>query len=164
DVLQGDAGNPSGPHGPARRARRQLDDARDVIADVIGASPAEVVFTSGGTEADNLAIRGAGRSPGSTARHTHTGSDEARVASETSGDGYLDATVLTGATEHSAVREPVLAEGGEVLPVDTDGVLDLDALAERLHRAAEGRARPVRLVSIMAVNNETGARNDLAAI
>src|SRR5690625_1717198 len=87
DVLQGDAGNPSGPHGPARRARRQLDDARDVIADVIGASPAEVVFTSGGTEADNLAIRGAGRSPGSTARHTHTGSDEARVASETSGDG-----------------------------------------------------------------------------
>lgn len=140
DVLQGPAGNPSGPHAPARRARRRLDDARDLVAEAVGADPAEIVFTSGGTEADNLAITGAG-------------------ALDDAG-----ATVLAGATEHSAVREPLNRLGGESVPVDTDGLVDLDALRRRLRAAADGDDRPVRLVSIMAVNNETGARNDLRAI
>lgn len=140
-VLRDEYGNPSGAHAPARRARRLLDDARDRIAAVTGVPPAGVVFTSGGTEADNLAIRGAGR--------------------DRFGD---DAVVLVSAVEHSAVREPALAEGGELLPVDGLGRIDLTALEARLDAAAEGRAAPVRLVSVMAANNENGARNDLDAV
>ena len=60
--------NPSGAHRMARDARRAIDDARDVVAELIGARPGEVVFTSGGTEADNLAVFGAGRAGASGSR------------------------------------------------------------------------------------------------
>lgn len=141
ETLRDDHGNPSGAHGPARRGRRLLDDARDRIADTFGVSPAGVVFTSGGTEADDLAVRGADR------------------------DRFgPDSVVIASAVEHSAVREPVLADGGELLPVDGDGRIDLTALQSRLRAGADGTAPPIRLVSVMAVNNETGARNDLPAI
>lgn len=141
ETLRADHGNPSGAHGSARRGRRLLDDARDRIADTFGVAPAGVVFTSGGTEADDLAVRGAG--------HDRFGPDSIVVAS---------------AVEHSAVRAPVLADGGELLPVDGDGRIDLEALRTRLRAASDATAAPIRLVSIMAANNETGARNDLAAI
>lgn len=105
--LGGGFGNPSGSHRLARAARRALDDARDVMAEVLGCEPGEVVFTSGGTEADNQAITGmlAGR-PGARA--------------------------VCSAAEHNAVLTPVERAGGRVVAVDPTGRVDLDALAAAL--------------------------------
>ena len=118
------AGNPSSLHASGRMARRLLEDARESLADCLGARPDEVVFTSGGTEANNLALLGAAR-PGSV--------------------------VAISAVEHpsiAAVRERVA--GVRVLPVAASGHLDVDA-ADALIDDAVG------LVSVMWVNNETGA-------
>src|SRR5690606_10450579 len=95
-------GNPSGAHRVARAARQAIDEARDVVAEVVGCRPGDVVFTSGGTEADNLAVLGA---------------HEARPG-----------PVLCSAVEHEAVLRPVHAVGGRTVPVDRHGVVDLDAL------------------------------------
>jgi cysteine desulfurase len=123
-------GNPSGAHAMARDARLALDEARDVMADALGCTPGEVVFTSGGTEGDNTAVLGA-RSGG-----------PAIVCSE---------------IEHHAVLHPVHERGGRTVPVDRDGVLDLDALAAALDDAVE-------LVSVMLVNNEIGTVQPLEAV
>ena len=128
-LLDGVFGNPSGSHRFAREARRYLDDARDTVAELAGAHPSEVVFTSGGTEADDLAIGGV------------------------SGVGVP----ICSSVEHRAVLEPVLAAGGSTVPVQADGRVDLEALAQTLQQAD----RPVSVVSVMAANNETGAVNDL---
>ena len=104
--LADEPGNPSGSHAAARRARRALDDARDVVADVVGGDPGDVVFTAGGTEADNLAVLGV---------HDRRGG-----------------TVVTTAVEHHAVLDPVRSRGGVVVPVLPTGVVDLDALAAHL--------------------------------
>ena len=131
--------NPSGAHGPARAARRALDDARDQIADIVGADPGEVVFTSGGTEADDLAVRGV-----------------------TAAQGGVGAC---SAVEHPAVRRPTEDGNGILVGVDPLGRLDLDALAEVIaRRAIEQPGRPLALLSVMVANNETGVVNDLAAI
>jgi cysteine desulfurase len=104
--LRDQHANPSGAHRPARQARRALDEARDVIADSIGAEPGDVVFTSGGTEADNLAILGV---------HDRRGG------------------VLVGsAIEHHAVLDAVQSRSGRMVAVDARGVIDLDALAAAL--------------------------------
>jgi len=100
--LQDGAANPTGSHRAARAARRAVDDARDAIAEVVGAQPGEVVFTSGGTEADDLAV-----------------------------NGRLDAvggTAVCGAAEHHAVLDAVLRRGGTLVGVDPDGRLDVAAL------------------------------------
>ena len=117
-------GNPSGSHSVARRALRALDDARQRTAAALGAEPADVVFTSGGTEADNLAIFGAVGSSGGTA--------------------------MCSAVEHPGVLEPVRILDGVVVPVDDQGVLDLEVLGSRLP------AGDLAVFSLMAVNNETG--------
>lgn len=96
-------GNPSGAHGVARAARQAIDEARDVVAEVVGCRPGDVVFTSGGTEADNLAV---------------TGVHAARPG-----------PVLCSAVEHEAVLQPVARVGGRTVPVGADGRVDLDALA-----------------------------------
>ena len=96
-------GNPSGAHRVARAARQAVDEARDVVAAAVGCRPGEVVFTAGGTEADNLAVRG--------------------VAAARPGE------VVASAVEHEAVLGPVAAAGGRTVPVDAAGVVDLDALA-----------------------------------
>ncbi|MFN8041335.1 MAG: aminotransferase class V-fold PLP-dependent enzyme [Acidimicrobiales bacterium] len=101
--LVAEPGNPSGSHAAARRARRALDDARDVVAHVVGGAPGDVVFTAGGTEADNLAVLGV---------HDRRGG-----------------TLVASAVEHHAVLDPVLARGGAVVPVRPTGQIDLDALA-----------------------------------
>jgi cysteine desulfurase len=124
-------GNPSGAHALARAARVAIEDARDVMADALGCAPGEVVFTGGGTEADNLAINGvrAGRR-------------------------------LCSAVEHHAVLRPVEASGGVVLPVDTAGRVDLDALRAEL-------SDEVAVVSVMLANNETGvvqSLNEVASV
>src|SRR4051812_38190939 len=92
DVLERVPGNPSGQHRWARDARRLLDDARDAVADALGARPGEIVFTSGGTEADNLAVIGT-------------------VAAMGGRPACLD-------SDHKAVIEPVLACGGDLLAGD----------------------------------------------
>jgi cysteine desulfurase len=124
-------GNPSSVHRWGRDARAALEDARARFAAVIGASPAEIVFTRGGTEADNLAVLGLGRVDGSRA-------------------------VAVSAIEHKAVlasAKALASAGGAVrtIPVDADGRVQLDAL-EGIVRAD----RPA-VVSVMWANNEVGA-------
>jgi len=105
--LTGGFANPSGAHRLARAARRSLDDARDEVASTLGCRPGEVVFTSGGTEADNLAVLGVlEASPGSIA--------------------------VCPASEHHAVLHAVEATAGRVVGVDASGRVDLDALAAAL--------------------------------
>jgi len=132
--------NPSGSHRFSRSARRAVDEARDDIADVLGCAPGEVVFTSGGTEADNAAIFGAVRRHGGVA--------------------------VCSAAEHHAVLHCVEHLRGEVVGVDRNGVIDLDALAATL-AAVAGRDQRVSVVSVMAVNNEVGSitpMRDLARV
>lgn len=98
--------NPTGAHRLARDTRRCIDDARDVMAEALGAEPGEIVFTGGGTEGDNLAVVG---------RHVRVGG-----------------VTVCSAIEHHAVLEPVEHLGGRVVAVDTAGVIDLHALGEAL--------------------------------
>ncbi len=126
-------GNPTGSHPPAQRARRLLEEARDEVAAFLGRDPGDVVFTSGGTEAANLAVLG----PAEAARRERG-----------------EAVVLCSAVEHPAVRESARAAakaGIDVreLPVDTHGVVEPDALA----RALSSR---ITVVAVMTANNETG--------
>ncbi len=138
-ALEEGFGNPSSHHWAGRLARGMVDRAREEIARAIGGSVAEIVFTSGASEADNLAIRG-------TCREAI---------------GPRDTIVLT-AVEHPAVRAAALScadRGWRVVTVgvDAEGRLDLDAL----DRALDGRAF---LVAAMAVNNETGVVLPVAEI
>jgi cysteine desulfurase len=124
--------NPSGSHRFARDARKAVDEARDQVASVIGVEPGEVVFTGCGTEADNMAVAGAG-------------------GASTPG------RVVCSAVEHHAVLHPVEHAGGTVVGVDAAGHIDLDQLEAAL-------TPEVRLVTVMAVNNEVGTITDLAAV
>ena len=129
-------GNASGGHRLAREARRAVDEARESVAEVVGCRPGEVVFTGGGTEADNLAISGF-----------------AAAAAR----GGAPSTVVCTSIEHHAVLHAVEHVGGRTVPVDTDGVVDLDLLAAGLDPS-------VGLVSVMLANNEVGTIQDLAAV
>lgn len=126
-------GNPSSIHGEGREARRLIETARRQVAALVGAAAEQVVFTSGATEAANLALSPALSGP--SARH---------------GTRRL----LVSATEHAAIHQGhrFPTEAVTVLPVGTDGVLDLDALAAALGADA---GCPV-LVALQAANNETG--------
>ncbi len=123
-------GNPSSVHGSGRTARRLVEDARDAVAALVGAQPASVVFTSGGTEANNLALRGWPKR----------------------------AKVLCSAVEHASVLSAL--DGIVEIPVDGDGVVDLDALEALLAEGEEGSA----LVSVMLANNETGVLQPVADV
>ena len=128
--------NPTGSHFAAREARRTLDDAREQAAASLGATPGEIVFTSGGSEADNMAVRG---------------------ALGLRGQG---AVAVTTEAEHHAVHDPVERSGGVMVGVDTRGIVDLDALADAL-RSRDG---DVAVVSAIAVNNETGSITPLPEV
>ena len=121
--------NPTGSHRSAREARRALDRAREQVAAALGAHPGEVVFTSGGSEADNMAVRGALGARGS------------------------EAVAVTTEAEHHAVHDPVERSGGVMVGVDGRGIVDLDALADVLR----DRGADVAVVSVIAVNNEIGS-------
>ena len=126
-------GNPSSAHGPGRAARSGLERARREIAEALGVEPSEVIFTSGGTEADNLAVIGAA------------------LRARTAGRPML---VSVPPTEHKAVlaaAHAVAHLGGteRFLPVDGTGLLDLAGLDLAL-------AEQPAVVSVMWVNNETG--------
>lgn len=131
-------GNSSGIHDVSRRAKNALEEARERIAVIVGSAPMEIVFTSGGTESDNLAIKGV-------------------VLNESD-----RASVVTVATEHEAVLETVdfLSRSGhstELIPVDPSGAVDPGQIAA----AVDARTA---IVSVMLINNETGAVHDLKTI
>jgi cysteine desulfurase len=138
-VLEEDFGNPSSVHAAGRRAKERVEDARDRVAAAIGASPGEVVFTGGGTEADNLAIKGA--------------------AEKLKGNGNH---IVVTAFEHHAVLDAARAIEGRgfdvtVVAVTNEGLVDAEAIA-----AAVGSQTV--LVSVMAVNNEIGTVQEVAAL
>jgi cysteine desulfurase len=132
-LLREGFGNASGTHGVARAAKTALEEARERVALALGARPAEVVFTGGGTEADNLAVKGAAHA----ARHGGLG------------DGVVTTAIEHHAVLHSADR--LEREGFRVARVGAgeDGIVDLDALAAALDE------RTV-VVSVMLANNEVG--------
>ncbi|CAA9346606.1 MAG: Cysteine desulfurase [uncultured Nocardioidaceae bacterium] len=141
-----DVGNPSSLHSSGRAARRSVEESRELVAQAVGARPSEVVFTSGGTEADNIAVKGV--------FWARRDADPRRCR------------VLAPATEHHAVLDPMLwlaeAEGAKVdlLGVDSHGRLDLDAL----QRVLREDAASVALVSCMWANNEVGTVNRVAEV
>ncbi|MCL3860482.1 cysteine desulfurase family protein [Actinotalea sp. K2] len=133
----GRTGNASSLHGAGRAARRVVEESREVVAARLGARPSEVVLTSGGTEADNLAVKGLfwARSAADPRRRR----------------------VLVSGGEHHAVLDPAVWLGGEgaevvLLPVDGCGRLDLDALSAELDEHGD----EVALLSVMWANNEVG--------
>ncbi len=126
--------NPNSSYGPAKEARRAVDEARAKVAALIGAEPEEIVFTGGGTESTNMALKWL-----------------SRVVGRKTG------RVITSVIEHSAVLRPVEAfeEVGfavERVGVDAGGRLDLDAFRAACRAAKEGGG----FASVMWVNNETG--------
>jgi cysteine desulfurase len=128
-------GNTSGSHSISRRAKNALEEARERIATLLSATPAEIVFTGGGTESDNLALLG-------------------RAA--------LRGNVVSSAVEHEAVLQAAeflgrLGHKVTVVPVGRDGLVDPDQLL-----AATDDETAV--VSVMSVNNETGARQSIEKI
>lgn len=132
-------GNPSSIHLAGRRARTIVDTSRDALAGLLNASPRELIFTSGATEADNLAVIGGARFRAHRGRH-----------------------VVTLKSEHKAVLaacDALEAEGFELtrLAPGLDGRVDIDELAAALRADTQ-------LVSVMHVNNETGVVQDIAAI
>lgn len=136
--LSGRFGNPSSRHEYGRATRDAIERARAQVAAAVGAHPSEVVFTSGGTEANNLFLKGA------VAR-------------------FAPGTLALGATEHPGVRQPALqlqAQGWRVieLPLDADGALDVAAATDLIAREHPS------LVSVMLANNETGVVNAAAAL
>jgi cysteine desulfurase len=134
------AGNPSSVHHEGRAARKLIEEARAAVAALVGADPRNTIFTSGGTEANALALTPVMQVSGETRRFERA---------------------LVSAVEHPSV----LAGGGfpadavERLPVDRDGIVDLGALQRRM----EGLGNRA-LVSVMAANNETGVIQPIAAV
>ncbi|MGE5125420.1 MAG: cysteine desulfurase family protein, partial [Betaproteobacteria bacterium] len=129
--LREDFGNPSSLHWFGQRARAACEEARVSVASLVGAEPAEIVFTASGSEADNMALRGVAARAKPTRR-----------------------AIAVSAVEHHAVLHTARAlrdEGWpvQVLPVTEQGSLDLDALAAQVDEATA-------LVSVMLANNETG--------
>jgi cysteine desulfurase len=130
DFLSKTEGNPSSVHSTGRRAREAVENARAAVARLIGADASDIVFTSGGTESNNMALFGV---VATRAKNPH---------------------VITAKTEHSSVLEPCrkLEEWGArvtYLPVDANGVLDLEVLRQAI-------SPETVLISIAYANNETG--------
>ncbi|MFC9771889.1 MULTISPECIES: cysteine desulfurase family protein [unclassified Pseudarthrobacter] len=139
-------GNPSSLHGSGRRARRTVEDARELVAAAAGAHPSEVIFTSGGTEADNLAVKGLFWS--------RVAEDPARrriLCSAVEHHAVLDTVEWLERHEHAAVTW---------LPVDSHGVVDLDVLRAELARDPGS----IALVTVMWANNEVGTIQPVSRI
>lgn len=139
-------GNPSSLHGSGRAARKEVEEARESVAAALGATPGDVVFTSGGTEADNLAIKGL--------YWARRAADPRRTR------------ILVSAVEHHAVTDAAewlgKSEGAQVewLPVDGDGRLVIGELRAALARDPGS----VALVSVMWANNEVGTLQPIGEV
>jgi cysteine desulfurase len=136
--LQSHYANPSGVYRAGRAARAAIDRAREQVAALVGAHPSQVLFTSGGTEANNLAIKGT-------------------CAKQSVG------TLAVSAIEHASVLEPAAAvtqQGWQLvrLPVSADGVVDVVRLEQILSVHDD-----LRMMSVMLANNETGVLQPVAA-
>jgi cysteine desulfurase len=139
----GVVGNPSGSHRAAREARRALEEARDEVAEFVGAKPGGVIFTSGGTESCHLAIAGV------THHHRRTHERSEIVISRIEHHAIGDAAELMAQDfDDVSVR---------YVDVDAEGVLDLDSLESVL-------GEHTAIVSVMTVNNETGVRQPLDGV
>ncbi|MBS3968556.1 MAG: cysteine desulfurase NifS [Clostridia bacterium] len=130
-------GNPSSIHSFGREARKALEEARERLANFIGAEPKEIYFTSGGTESDNIAILGAAFANSKKGKH-----------------------IITSAIEHHAVMDPckyLEKQGFEVtyLPVDDQGIINIEGLEKAIKPETI-------LITIMHVNNEIGTIQDIA--
>ncbi len=137
-AAMAEVGNPSSLHGSGRRARRRVEESREQLAAAVGARPSEVIFTAGGTEADNLAVKGM--------FWARRGADPRRrrvLASAVEHHAVLDAVEWLGAHEGTAVSW---------LPVDGYGMVAPDTLRDALRDAPDAAA----LVTIMWANNEVG--------
>nr|MDQ3958660.1 cysteine desulfurase [Actinomycetota bacterium] len=138
-LLTADFGNPSSVHAYGRAAKTAVEDARERVAAAVGARPSEIVFTGGGTEADNLAVKGAARKLRGAGNH-----------------------LVVTAFEHHAVLDAARALGREgfevtVVPVEPDGSVSPETVA--------GAVRPESvLVSVMTVNNEIGTVSHISGI
>jgi len=139
-------GNASSVHGPGRAARARVDKAREQVARLVGCTAASVIFTSGGSEANCLVLKGA-------------------IAGALAAEDRITRLFIS-AIEHESIRAAAAALAETVpglkvspIPVTPDGVIDLSAFRLQLMNG-KGRA----LVSVMAANNETGAIQDLAAV
>ena len=141
-----DTGNASSLHSSGRRSRRRVEEAREAIADALGARPSEVLFTGGGTESDNIAVKGI--------YWARRDADPARTR------------VLVSSVEHHAVLDSVewLAEhaGAEItwLPVDASG----EVLPETVRAAIQCNPGDVALATVMWANNEVGTVNRIPEI
>jgi cysteine desulfurase len=138
-VLRGDFGNPSSLHWYGQQARAAVDEARGQLAALLGAHPSEIVFTGGGTESDNMALRGLAAAAREPRRK-----------------------LLYAAIEHHAVVNTAKALGEEGFPVEAiraraDGRVDLDDLAHKLDAS-------VAVVAVMLANNETGVVQPVAEV
>jgi len=142
----GELGNPSSLHGSGRRARRRLEEAREQLAACVGARPSEVILTSGGTEADNLAVKGL---------------YWARRAADPRRD-----RVIVSAVEHHAILDAAAwlehHDGArvELLPVDGTGRVDPESLRSTLARDPDSAA----VASVMWANNEVGTLQPIAEL
>jgi cysteine desulfurase len=184
-------GNPSSLHAAGRRARRVVEESREQLAEVFGARPSEIIFTSGGTEADNLAVKGLywarqGEARQDGARHG-PGQDGARQDGARQDGARQDGArqdgarhevgshevgrrrVITTSVEHHAVLDSVRwleeTQGAEAvwLGVDLDGTVRPDMLRAAIEQAPE----QVAMISVMWANNEVGAVHpvsELAAV
>lgn len=141
-----DSGNPSSLHASGRRARRLVEEAREKVANAVGARPAEVVFTSGGTEANNIALKG--------------------IAWDQRDKDPKRNRVIISSVEHHAILDPAhwLGEshGFEVqyVPVTETGRVTPEALL----KVIDDDFNSVAVVSIMLANNEVGTINDVCAL
>jgi cysteine desulfurase len=140
--LLGHYGNPSGSHAVSQSASRAIDDARAQVAELLAVTPAEVVFTSGGSESNNTAIKG--------------------VVLDALAEGKSSPKMIVSAVEHPSVMEPCrfLERFGartEVIGVDAHGLLRL----EQLERALDD---DTVLVSVMHANNEVGTLQPIAEV
>ena len=133
-----DVGNPSSLHAAGRNARRLVEESRERIAAALGARPSEVVFTSGGTESDNLATKGI-----FWARRSASLNRNRVVAAQVEHHAVLDAVDWLGAHEGAAISR---------LPVDEAGRVGPDSLAELLERYRD----EIAVVSVQWANNEVG--------
>lgn len=141
--LRQQFGNPSSAHAYGRQARQAVERARRQVADLLEAGPDEIIFTSGGSEASNQALKGV-------------------VLTALAKSPASEIHLITSAVEHPATREPCaflerLGCAVTILPVDRHGVVDVDALRRAL-------ARPTLLVSIMHANNEVGTLEPIREI
>lgn len=139
--LSGSFGNPSSIHGPGVAAGRALAAARAKVAKLIGAHPDEIVFTSGGTEANNLAINGV----------NGAAKNNQNIKCRTPNN-----SIITASLEHASVLEPAKKLGAKIIKVGETGIVEAQEIKKALTLARHSGGPETKLVSVIYANNEIG--------